>query len=273
MHDDEEATHARLTALLADVVDPTVAEHGGRTVKNTGDGFLAEFPSAVQAVRAAVRSNRSKVRSRSHTASKHAQGRLAQPLNDEYLSQPSLDRAIQLVRLAIELDPKLTDAYAELGYTIVRKREFDAAAAAAERAIGLNPNFADYRHAFVFFAVGEHVKAIEIAKTQMRLDPFHPHFAPLMAGEAFYMLGQYHEALHWLRDAIGRTPNHQYGHAWLAATYAQLGQLANARAEAAEVSRINPKYSIKTHERTAVFKRAEDTENLVDGLRKAGLPE
>src|SRR5215469_14866839 len=53
MHDDEEATHTRLSALLADAVDPAIAEHGGRVVKNTGDGFLAEFPSAVEAVRAA----------------------------------------------------------------------------------------------------------------------------------------------------------------------------------------------------------------------------
>jgi TolB-like protein/class 3 adenylate cyclase len=54
MHDDEEATHARLTALLTDVVDPALAKHGGRVVKHTGDGFLAEFPSAVEAVRAAT---------------------------------------------------------------------------------------------------------------------------------------------------------------------------------------------------------------------------
>src|SRR5436309_4267912 len=54
MHDDEEATHAKLTALLANSVEPAIAEHGGRIVKNTGDGFLAEFPSAVEAVRAAL---------------------------------------------------------------------------------------------------------------------------------------------------------------------------------------------------------------------------
>jgi TolB-like protein/class 3 adenylate cyclase/tetratricopeptide (TPR) repeat protein len=54
MHNDEEATHAKLAALLADAVAPAIAEHGGRVVKNTGDGFLAEFPSAVEAIRAAV---------------------------------------------------------------------------------------------------------------------------------------------------------------------------------------------------------------------------
>ncbi|MGY2903752.1 adenylate/guanylate cyclase domain-containing protein [Bradyrhizobium sp. URHC0002] len=54
MHNDEEATHANLSALLADVVEPAISEHGGRIVKNTGDGLLAEFPSAVEAVRAAV---------------------------------------------------------------------------------------------------------------------------------------------------------------------------------------------------------------------------
>jgi TolB-like protein len=54
MHGDEEATHARLAALLADAAEPAIAEHGGRIVKNTGDGFLAEFPSAVEAVRAAA---------------------------------------------------------------------------------------------------------------------------------------------------------------------------------------------------------------------------
>jgi TolB-like protein len=54
MHADEEATHSRVAALLTNTVMPVIAEFGGRVVKNTGDGLLAEFPSAVEAVRAAM---------------------------------------------------------------------------------------------------------------------------------------------------------------------------------------------------------------------------
>jgi TolB-like protein/Flp pilus assembly protein TadD len=54
MHSDEEATHAKLTALIAAAIHPAIAEFGGRIVKCTGDGFLAEFTSAVGAVRAAA---------------------------------------------------------------------------------------------------------------------------------------------------------------------------------------------------------------------------
>jgi len=51
---DEEGTHERLQAHLRELVDPKITEHRGRTVKNTGDGFLAEFQSVVDAVRCAV---------------------------------------------------------------------------------------------------------------------------------------------------------------------------------------------------------------------------
>ncbi|MFY9737284.1 MAG: adenylate/guanylate cyclase domain-containing protein, partial [Rhodoplanes sp.] len=51
---DEEGTHAQLTGHLRSLVDPKIAEHHGRVVKNTGDGVLAEFSSVVEAVRCAV---------------------------------------------------------------------------------------------------------------------------------------------------------------------------------------------------------------------------
>ena len=51
---DEEGTHERLKAHFGQFVEPKIAEHRGRTVKNTGDGLLAEFSSVVDAVRCAV---------------------------------------------------------------------------------------------------------------------------------------------------------------------------------------------------------------------------
>ena len=51
---DEEGTHAQLQDHLRSLVDPKIAEHRGRVVKNTGDGMLAEFGSVVDAVRCAV---------------------------------------------------------------------------------------------------------------------------------------------------------------------------------------------------------------------------
>jgi adenylate cyclase len=58
MGTDEEGTHERLKAHLAELVHPEIEEHRGRVVKNTGDGFLAEFASVVDAVRCAVEMQR-----------------------------------------------------------------------------------------------------------------------------------------------------------------------------------------------------------------------
>jgi len=54
MRADEEGTHERLMAHRRDLLEPKVREHHGRIVKNTGDGFLVEFPSVVDAVLCAV---------------------------------------------------------------------------------------------------------------------------------------------------------------------------------------------------------------------------
>jgi adenylate cyclase len=51
---DEEDTHERLKAHRRELVEPKIGEHRGRIVKNTGDGFLAEFSSVVDAVRCAA---------------------------------------------------------------------------------------------------------------------------------------------------------------------------------------------------------------------------
>jgi adenylate cyclase len=87
------------------------------------------------------------------------------------------------------------------------------------------------------------------------------------------MLKQYSEALPLLRECVSRAPNLRGGDTWLAAIYAQLGKLEEAAAEAAEVLRIDPKWTINNGARMLPFQRTEDAEHFFDGLRKAGLPD
>jgi formylglycine-generating enzyme required for sulfatase activity/class 3 adenylate cyclase len=51
---DEEGTHARVKRIERDLIEPSIAEHHGRLVKTTGDGFIAIFDSPVEAVRCAI---------------------------------------------------------------------------------------------------------------------------------------------------------------------------------------------------------------------------
>ena len=108
----------------------------------------------------------------------------------------------------------------------------------------------------------------------MRLDPYYQPVAAGLLGAAHYMLKQYERALPVLRDCVSRAPDLRTGHSWLAATYAQMGRLEEARAEAAEVLRVQPNYTISGTTRQILgFRSAKDDKHLFDGLRKAGLPE
>jgi adenylate cyclase len=93
-------------------------------------------------------------------------------------------------------------------------------------------------------------------------------------GFAHFMLKQYAQALPLLRECVSRAPDFRSGHVVLAAIYARLGQLKEARAAAAEVLRIQPNYTIAgTARLIAPFKQPEDDKHFFDALRKAGLPE
>jgi adenylate cyclase len=195
-------------------------------------------------------------------------------LDNDYLNPAALERAYHLAGRAVQLDPNLPQAHAQLGQILVRRREHVAAIAEFERAMALNPNFTDWRFTEALVLAGDPVRAIEAVEQHMRLDPFYVPLAPYWLGLAHYMLKQYTQALSLLRECASRAPNFRAGHVWLAATYAQLGNIEQARAEAAEVLRIEPGYTIEgAGAQLNPFKRAQDAEHYFDGLRKAGLPE
>jgi adenylate cyclase len=191
----------------------------------------------------------------------------------DYLSSAALDRALDLAETAVHLDARLPQARAQLGQVLVYRRQHDAAIAEFERALALNSNLTDYRYAEALMHAGEPARAIEVLESSIRLDPFQPIVSLGFMGVAHYMLKRYGEAVRWLRECASRLPNNQWPHVWLASTYAQSGQLEEAKAEAAEVMRINPGFTIESAKRVVVYKDPKDVEHRLDGMRKAGLPE
>jgi len=174
----------------------------------------------------------------------------------------------------VRLAPNLSEAHVSLGYVLSFKRQHEAAVAEFERAILLNPNFTNWRFPLTLVLAGEPARAIEALAAHMRLDPFYEPYAPGLMGFACYMLERYAEALPHLRECVSRAPNMRLGRLWLAATHVRLGEIAQARAEAAEALRIDPAYTIDGAARLFLpFKRPDDARHFFDSLRKAGIPQ
>ena len=192
----------------------------------------------------------------------------------DFLNPGALDQAHQFARRAVEIDPNVPEAHAQLGFALMARHEIDASIAAFERANALNPNFVSWQFGWALVRAGDPRRAIDVINAYVRLDPFYAPFASAFLGLAHYMLKEYVQALPLLRESVSRSPNLRNGHALLAATYAQIGKLEEARAAVAEVMRIEPNYTIGGTTRVLVrFKNPDDDQHYFDGLRKAGLPE
>jgi adenylate cyclase len=196
------------------------------------------------------------------------------PFDTDHLNPTAIERALELARTAVLLDPNLPTGHSALGLVLAYQRDHDASIAAFEKAIMLNRNFMDWRFAMVLVFSGEFVRAIEVVQAYKRVDPFYPPPAAMWSGVAYYMLRRYDEALPHLKECAARAPNFRAIHVWLAATLAQLQRLEDARAEANTALRISPKFTASgTGKYVVPFKHPRDTAHYFDGLRKAGLPE
>jgi adenylate cyclase len=90
-------------------------------------------------------------------------------------------------------------------------------------------------------------------------------------GAAYYMAGRSEEAVVPLKQFVSHYPNVLGAHLTLAAVYSELGKEAEAQAEAAEVLRLNSKFSLEVHKERAPIKDPALLERHIAALRKAGL--
>jgi TolB-like protein/Tfp pilus assembly protein PilF len=186
----------------------------------------------------------------------------------------SLRRAVELGNKAIALDDSHAAAHANLAFPYVYLREFDKAIEEAEKGVSLSPNSALGYWALgtALYSAGRSQEAIPFVQKSLRLSPIpiHSQVLGVLAG-AYAALGQYEEAITTYKKLLQiYGPDHLLAHLGLAATYVQMGRENEARAESAEVLRIDPKFSWERWIRGLPFDQSRK-ERLAGALRKAGL--
>jgi TolB-like protein/class 3 adenylate cyclase/Flp pilus assembly protein TadD len=187
----------------------------------------------------------------------------------------SRDRALELAQKAIALGDPTARGRLLLSYIYRQKRQYEESIAEMERVIELNPNFAD-AHAHLagrLYAVGRGEEAVASAKKAIRLNPMGPWAYWYWLGMGHWVMGRYEEAIAAYKKALDRRPTALPVQIVLTASYSLLGREEEARAEAAEVLRLNPKFSVEKYAKRLPFKNQALTERYVGALRKAGLPE
>jgi len=187
----------------------------------------------------------------------------------------SLELSIENAKKAISLDDSFADAQAHLGWLYTMIRQHDRGIVAAERALALNPNSANtyaYLGTTLNYA-GKHEQAIEMFKKSIRLSPIPSVNYLFSLCVACRDNGLYEEGISAAKKAVELETDSLYAHTCLASCYALLGQNDKAKIEAAEVMRIDPKFSVANIKRQAPYRDQADTELLIRSLRMAGLPE
>jgi len=185
----------------------------------------------------------------------------------------SIGKAIELVQKAIALDDTDVRAHSLLAFLYSMTRQHDKAIAQAEKALALNPNaaWAQFIVGKALFFAGRAEESIPQYKKAIRLNPIPPSSYPWSLGLSYAYTGQYEEAIAWCEKAVRQEPDDLLARMMMTVVYSLSGRDEQARAQAAEVLRIQPRFTIKNFEKKLTYKRKEDSEKFLGALRKAGL--
>ena len=191
-------------------------------------------------------------------------------------SQEALGEGLALGQKSISLDDSNALAHAVVAVTYVWLREYDKAISEAEKAVSLDPNSAYAYHALgsVLNWAGRSQESIPYFKMSLRLSPVPIDSTTLkIMGDAYRNLGQYEEAVNCYKKALQIFGNdHIASHAGLAAVYAMMERDKEAQAEAAEVLRLDPKFSGEFYTRRMPLRDTKIIDELISAYRRAGLP-
>jgi TolB-like protein/cytochrome c-type biogenesis protein CcmH/NrfG len=182
-----------------------------------------------------------------------------------------LGRSLQAARRAVEAAPESHVSHLALAQAHYFRKELDAFRSAAERALALNPldgATVEYLAHLLAFA-GDWERGAELDEKARRLNPHHPAWYWALALLDAYRRSDYERA----RAVAPRAfmPGQYYSHALFAALYGQLGEREAAAEHLREVLALRPDFGAIARDQFGRWYLPELVEQLIDGLRKAGL--
>jgi tetratricopeptide (TPR) repeat protein len=114
-------------------------------------------------------------------------------------------------------------------------------------------------------------EAVTLYEQALRLDPFPSSIGFRNLGIAYRCVGRYEQSVKQLKKAIELSPNDLFAHLNLAVTYIKLGRDEEAKAAAAEVLRVHPKFSLDYFAKVSPLECQSVLDDFIACLRKAGL--
>ncbi|MGY8667763.1 winged helix-turn-helix domain-containing tetratricopeptide repeat protein [Bradyrhizobium sp. UFLA05-109] len=197
---------------------------------------------------------------------------------EEWAADPKSQAAaiaegFRLLRLAIRIDENDCEALSALSRaTSMWTSDFDTAKDLADRAVSANPNAADawVHRGWTYLTAGRPEEAIRSFERAIRLSPFDRLLVSNLVGIgcALIDLGRFDEAVASARKALQRDKTYGAAHRCLAAALTHLGQDMEAKKTATRLLEIEPEFRI-----SKLMARGQRSRMIIEGLRKAGLPE
>jgi adenylate cyclase len=185
----------------------------------------------------------------------------------------------RLARRAVELGRDDAIALSGGGFALAQAgHDLDAGAAFIDRALVLNPNLAAawYYSGFVRVWLGEPDTAIDHIARAMRLSPLDPIMRSFRnaTAHAHFCAGRYDQASSWAAMVLQENPDSLPSLRIAAASNALSGRAAEASKICTRLRQVDPALRISNlRGRVGPYRRSEDIARLIDGLRKAGVPD
>ena len=183
----------------------------------------------------------------------------------------ALERSQKLAQQTLAISDGSVDGHRLLGRIYLNRHQHDLAMVELERAIAQNPNDAQSyaEQGILLVWSGRPDGAVTSLEIALRFDPKMNAESLAHLGLAHYLNKRYGEAVIFLERSISQSPDFQFGHQVLAATYGQLGRSREAYREADAVRRLYPFF--QADEYGGQFRDPEHAAHVIDGFRKAGL--